>query len=112
MIFKTPEDIEEVRRLYWDEGLDAKQIADRFLCAPCTVYACMIKNDIPRRERGSGSDPELYDVGGRMMSARQIAEETGATFSTIYRRIERGWRGEKLLRPPLETGRKRHGNMA
>ena len=81
MIFRTAEEVEEVRRLYWEEGLNAKQIADRFLCAPCTVYACMIKHGIPRRERGNGSDPELYDVGGRMMSTRQIAEETGCAIS-------------------------------
>ena len=53
MIFKTPEDIEEVRRLYWDEGLTLQQIADKLFCSVDAVHHCMIRNNIPRRPRGT-----------------------------------------------------------
>lgn len=58
---------------------------------------------IGRVTRRKGPSGKLYDVGGgRMISARQIALETGCQPTAIHARLERGWRGPDLLRPRRE----------
>lgn len=112
MVFRTAEDTEEIRRLYWDEGLTLRQIADKLYCSDPTVGRYMARNGIPRRGRAEARPQKLYDVGGRKMTAMQIAEETGAAYSTIRGRMARGWSGEKLLLPPGKQGGRKHGHMA
>lgn len=46
---------------------------------------------------------ERFDCGGGLrLTAQQIATRTGCGLSAVYRRIEKGWRGEDLLRPRKE----------
>lgn len=47
-------------------------------------------------------DSFRYDVGdGRMLTMREIALEVGVSKQTIRGRIKSGWRGAKLLLPPV-----------
>lgn len=53
--------------------------------------------------RRKGRAGKLYDVGGgRMISARQIAMETGCQVTTVHARVQHGWKGADLLRPRRE----------
>lgn len=39
-------------------------------------------------------------VNGRRMSIPALAKETGLCQATLYLRYQKGWRGEKLIKPP------------
>lgn len=46
---------------------------------------------------------ERFDCGGGLrLTAQQIAARTGCGLSAVYRRIDKGWLGEDLLRPRRE----------
>ena len=147
-------DPEVLRRMYWDEGKSAEEMADELYCSTSTIRKWMQEAGIPRRKcagrlpgnvnyrdkqvlqglvdqglstediaRMSNVTPNIItrwkrrhgirygtaasqdrwiDVGGRMMTITQIAEAAGVAKSTIFGRIERGWRGEELLKPRSE----------
>lgn len=46
---------------------------------------------------------DRFDCGGGLrLTAQQIAARTGCGLSAVYRRIDKGWAGEDLLRPRKE----------
>lgn len=55
----------------------------------------LLQPPISKHERA----PKFDVGGGRQLTVLEIAAETGLAFSSIYRRIQRGWTGEKLLKP-------------
>jgi DNA-binding transcriptional regulator LsrR (DeoR family) len=47
-------DQETLQRLYWEQGLTTKEIAERYGSFSSNVLVLMGKYEIPRRDRGSG----------------------------------------------------------
>src|SRR5207244_2142332 len=45
-------DPEEIRSLYWDNGLSLREIATKYGCRGRSIQAFMVRNDIPRRANG------------------------------------------------------------
>lgn len=89
---------EELRRLYYDEGLTHEQVAQRLFCHVSTVRKYMRHFGMVGRSASERKKPDRYYVGnGEYLTAGEIAERAGVTLSTIRGRIHRGWVGEKLL---------------
>lgn len=55
-------DPEEVRRLYWDEGLSIQTIAERFKMGCSSVRRIMCQYNIPRRSRIEGTTLVRYRI--------------------------------------------------
>lgn len=90
-------DPEVLRRMYWDEGLSAAEIAERLYVAPPTVLDGMKRAGIPRRPKKPyrRSKVNYWDkavVQGfidKGMDNRQIARKAGVRTETIYKWVKR-----------------------
>jgi len=51
-----------LRELYWDEGMSAQEIAEKFDTNRSAIYFNMEKYDIPRREKAEALEYDEYDV--------------------------------------------------
>lgn len=52
-----------------------------------------------RPARKTGFHVERHDVGGKMMTTREIAAKIGGTAHTVRARLAKGWKGKELLMP-------------
>lgn len=50
----------------------------------------------------SASRAERYEIHGKLYRAFEIAQMSGCSTATIRQRVNAGWTGEELLRPPRE----------
>lgn len=94
-------DPEEIRRLYWEEGLSLQAIADRFELWSKNVLDIMRQNNIPRRSRAeamvlvsverlnrlSEEVRRLYWEEG--LSTHAVAKRLGVSYETIKRIMHR-----------------------
>ena len=88
---------EELARLRFEEGLTGPQIADRLFCSLSTVRKYMKMYGLTM-DKKCGRRPARFHVGnGEYLTAEEIAKRTGVATATIYGRINRGWKDEKLM---------------
>lgn len=52
-----------------------------------------------RPARKTGFHVKRHDVGGQMMTTREIAARIGGTTQTVRARLAKGWKGKELLMP-------------
>lgn len=91
---------EVIKRLYVDERLTIDEIAKRLYIVPQTVRYYMKKHGIKSR----GHDEKVFNVGGRMMTYKQMAEVSGLSVTLLKSRVRRGWTVEELLGPRQQRG--------
>lgn len=82
-------DEEEIRRLYWDEGLTVPEVAKRVYCSETTLHKYMREHDIPRRRKGN-RNIKKHKVNGEMLTVNEISQKYGISPSTIQGRIRKG----------------------
>ncbi len=80
--------IEEIRRLYWNEELAAKTIGERLGCSETSVLVQMRRHNIPRRKSGPRSaniDPaELQDLyENKHMTLHELSKKFSVSSETI-----------------------------
>jgi transposase len=84
---------DELRRLYSDEGLSLRQLAERFSVTPQAVHQWLVAAAIPRRPPAAREDdPDsstLVALYGEGWSGPQLARRFGCSTTTIYGRLER-----------------------
>lgn len=90
-------DKEELKRLYYVEGLTHEQIAERLYCSVSTVRKYMRMYGMTGRKAKERRPLARYEVRGEMLTAQEIADRAKVSISTIRSRISRGWSGEELL---------------
>lgn len=61
-----------------------------------------------RNARHGGPKAKTYEIRGRQMTARQIADEYELNLNTLLARVKFGDRGEDLIRPMARSGRARY----
>lgn len=58
----------------------------------------------PKSQKSPGREPKVYEYRGEMLSARQLAERSGVSRTTLEYRLRAGWPIEEAMETP---GRKR-----
>jgi transposase len=88
---RPPDDV--LRRLYADEGLSLRQLAERFSVTPQAVHNWLVAADIPRRPPAAFEHepdlPTLIALYAEGWSGPQLARHFGCSTITIYRRLDR-----------------------
>lgn len=82
-------DEEEIRRLYWDEGMTVPEVAKIMYCSESTLHKYMREHDIPRRRKGN-RNIKKHKVNGEMLTVSEISQKYGIPSSTIQNRIRKG----------------------
>jgi transposase len=89
---KRPAD-NELRRLYDDEGLSLRQLAQRFSVTPQAVRNWLVAADIPRRPPAAFEHepdlPSLIALYAEGWTGPELARHFGCSTITIYRRLDR-----------------------
>lgn len=103
-------DPEVLRRMYWDEGLTCKQMAERLYVDHGVVLKYMHSNGIPldpeRVHHCAGRKPVRHPVGFEKLTISEVAERAGIAISTARQRLMRGLGPDKIFEP-TESGRRR-----
>jgi transposase/transposase-like protein len=84
---------DELRRLYGDEGLSLRQLAERFSVTPQAVRNGLVAASIPRRSSAAPQHepdlPTLIDLYTEGWTGTQLARRFNCSKATIYRRLDR-----------------------
>jgi len=90
-----PENLEEVRRFYWDDELSVHSIGEVFGCSGKTVLSFMKKHGIPRRQAGKESaiGPDRAEAAKQSFlktrSVRALSEEFEVSYYSARSFLQR-----------------------
>ncbi len=94
--------------LFQGEMRTVNQIAAAQGCSVATLYSRLRAGGSLEAPIANRLSPPI-DVGGRMLTPREISEEFDLPLTSVYSRINLGWSGSDLTKPAGPGGRKRRG---